>query len=387
MLLEYESIWYPIKLVAINTFKNNVKVAIIMEWLVKSFKLLCLIATIATVSWCLYNFILNEDVSSVTFQQFHNNPENAYPSISFCVLNPLIQEKLDRYGTNVTVGKYQAFLAGRYWDDSVAGIDYDQVTLEFNDYILGYDVLYFNRTRVRLDLNATPWNEWNPPYISLTDFGKKCISIKIPYQQNQEIRNIELFFKPELFENRAQYGWIDWEKDITKSIYVVGIHYFQQVVLAHTWISNFPKRIGNSSKGFTMEFSIGNVEYVQRRNKLREPCLSNFPNYDKDKIEWIIKTVGCRPAYWKSFTTLRACTTKQEMFNLATLFSNICIGNNTLEYIPCRSIESIQYSYAEHAIESSRNETSNAVSLKAIFQVQKFKEIKMVSSNRKTDVP
>ena len=350
-----------------------------MEWLILPYKLLCFTVTIGTISWCLYNFVLNEDVSSIQFKEFQSQPEHVYPSVSFCVINPLLDEKLKEYGTDITVKSYQSFLKGLDWDDKMDAIDYDNVTLDLNDYILDYTVLYGNLTRSKVNFDtAGPDIGWKPPYTSHKDYRGKCFSIEIPYQRNQAIRNIRLNIKKEVFKNRARYTYKDWTKDNTRSIIVIYLNYVQQCIGTNIWKSNFPIRNSNPWRGYTMEFTIGNIEVVQRRNKVQQRCLNGFPNYDRDKVEWVIKTVGCRPPYWRSFTRQRTCNTTKELQDMVRLYKDARV-KSPLDYVPCRSIETLQYNYAEYDHDDNKA-SSSVVTLKVVFQTQKFKEIKMVSS-------
>ena len=54
----------------------------------------CTSATIGFISLCLIKYALNDDVSQVTFQEFHRNEESLYPSITICLSSILYKEKL-----------------------------------------------------------------------------------------------------------------------------------------------------------------------------------------------------------------------------------------------------------------------------------------------------
>ena len=48
------------------------------------YHIICICAVLALTCWCLYKYILDEDVSLVGFETFNDNPNNIYPSITLC---------------------------------------------------------------------------------------------------------------------------------------------------------------------------------------------------------------------------------------------------------------------------------------------------------------
>ena len=351
-----------------------------MEWLILSYKLICLIATTGSVVWCVYNFALNEDVSSVRFRVFQSKPEYIYPSITLCVVNPFLGERLKEYGKDINPGLYQDFLKGSYWENRMKLVDYDNVTFDLNNYILDYQILFNNFTYLKLQFSnySVSESEWRPPYMSLKDHFRKCYSVDIPYQKHQRIRNIKINLKADLFETRIGAKFSDWRMDNTKSLLVIGLNYPNQVNLPAFWKTNFRPRSLDASKSYTMEFAIGSIEISHFRNKIQQRCLDGFPNYDVDLMNWLIETIGCCPPYFRSFSNKRECTTKQELQNITRLYAK-SRDYSPLDYVPCRKIEIVQFRYSE--IDNLvKNNSSNVVSLKILFQQQKFKEIQMVSN-------
>ena len=51
----------------------------------------CLIGAITTTGWCVYNYMLNEDVCLVDFRNLYENNYSSLPTISLCLLNPLLE--------------------------------------------------------------------------------------------------------------------------------------------------------------------------------------------------------------------------------------------------------------------------------------------------------
>ena len=118
-----------------------------IEYCVTSYQNLSFTATLTTVSWCVYNFLLNEDVSLVGFQKFQAHHENLYPMLTICIINPILNKKLKEYKANLNTSSYQSFLKGDIWDPALNDIDYNNVTIDLVDYFL-----YLRRILCDLDL-------------------------------------------------------------------------------------------------------------------------------------------------------------------------------------------------------------------------------------------
>ena len=113
------------------------------DWCERSFKyvfhFLCGVATVGFTIYCVHQYIKDEDVARIEFAEFNAEEDNIYPTITLCFPSPLIEEKLASYGEGITVGSYSAFLTGQNgsWDERMAKIDYDDVSINIEDYFLG----------------------------------------------------------------------------------------------------------------------------------------------------------------------------------------------------------------------------------------------------------
>ena len=353
-----------------------------IEYWVKSYQILCFTATLTTVSWCVYNFLLNEDVSLVGFQKFQANYENLYPMLTICIINPILNKKLKEYGMNSNTSSYQSFLKGDIWDPALNDIDYNNVTIDLVDYFLYYEVVYMNLTYSKITYdelnNAKQHSFWRPPYVSIKDYWKKCCSVDIPYLKNKRIRSLKINLKKELFMNRTGITYKNWNFDNTKSFVSVILSYPHQTHLAASRRLSFRSIDHHQGKSYTMEFTIGNVEVLQRRDKWNDRYEPGIANYDHQVVEEIVNELGCYPPYWKSmFPAKHSCTSIREIQEIRRIYDTVH-DDPRIHYLPpCRIIESLQSRYVEHNLDH-HNTSSNIVTVKLIFQQQKFKEIKMV---------
>jgi hypothetical protein len=96
--------------------------------------LACVITTLITAIWQLLSYLNGEDMTVIHYKQFHQEEIDLYPSIGLCFSNVLIPEKLEKYGiSNIEI--YSRFLAGLEWNQTLLNIDYDDVSLNLEDYI------------------------------------------------------------------------------------------------------------------------------------------------------------------------------------------------------------------------------------------------------------
>ena len=109
------------------------------RWFKYIFHALCFSATVGFTVYCVYQYLLDEDVARIEFEEFNSDINNIYPTISLCFPSPLSEDKLEKYGEGINISTYSSFLTGQSgsWDDRMAQIDYDDVSLNIEDYFLG----------------------------------------------------------------------------------------------------------------------------------------------------------------------------------------------------------------------------------------------------------
>ena len=105
--------------------------------LVNVFDVWCILAAISTISYCIYEYSLDEDSTSVEFQRFDTNKhDQGYPSFTICFLNQILKAKLESYGEQIEASHYLNSLWGYLWDPRMHEIDYDLVTMDLNKHVI-----------------------------------------------------------------------------------------------------------------------------------------------------------------------------------------------------------------------------------------------------------
>ena len=80
-------------------------------------RVLCIAGTIVTAVYCIYTYILNQDVSVVTFRELRETDEDIYPTISLCFGDAAPQDQIQGIINNnlskeSSIDLYQKYLDG-----------------------------------------------------------------------------------------------------------------------------------------------------------------------------------------------------------------------------------------------------------------------------------
>ena len=67
-----------------------------------TFGALCTFGAICLSSYWIYKYWLDEEVSVVHYTKFHESSDNVFPTLSLCVTDPFVDNRLAEYGSNQT---------------------------------------------------------------------------------------------------------------------------------------------------------------------------------------------------------------------------------------------------------------------------------------------
>ena len=107
------------------------------------FIVICIIGALYFTTRCIYEYTLDKDTSSVSYKKFHEDIDSLYPSVSLCFADTFRDDMGEIEKT-----KYVQFLSGCegnpdcVWNSTYANIDYDLVTKDLLDYIIGELILF-----------------------------------------------------------------------------------------------------------------------------------------------------------------------------------------------------------------------------------------------------
>ena len=156
------------------------------------FHIICNLAALGLVCWCIYKFNKDNDVSLVQYKQYHGEKDNIYPSLTLCFTNPFLDDKLKNIGNGINVKTYSNYLQGLHWDDRLVNVDYDNVTIDLDKYLDDIKIVLVN--------GSTYDKHGDKSYhVSMRSSSIKCFSFDIPFLQDLSIEYLVVTVKNSIF--------------------------------------------------------------------------------------------------------------------------------------------------------------------------------------------
>ena len=295
------------------------------------FIFICTVAFLYLFISCIYEYTLDKDITVVKFKEFHAEEDNVQPSITLC-FNDVFHELNNAPGSI----DYPSFLNGSNdrnckWNASYSNLDYDNVTKNLFDYILGEavklqdgtvkievyrDIPYLSQHENNKLMFSKP--DGNRVYISYRGSHAKCITFDMPFIKNKRIMYHSILLNNDIFPNQTR-PMIDG--------FFVSYHYPRQFVRRTSIKMMWPNvktlvapledcsKNGTNTCGlsYTMSFEIDNVSILKRRNKKKHPCIRNWRTDDNEIRLAISKRIGCKPPQWRLSFNISNCSSKEDM--------------------------------------------------------------------------
>ena len=305
------------------------------------FELVCILATIALVFWCCYEFSKDEDVCEVLFKKFHEDQDSIYPDLTFALPNRFNETALKEYDNGFNEMNYFDFLQNSFWDEKMFYIDFEKVSMRLEDFLIQacfYESsmdYYSSKCKGNLIIKRRD-------YFGLAYFTLRSPSDKTMFKASIKL-NTSIFYNG-LRPKREFFVFFSYPDN----------HYLAR----STFLYNWPLRRNESTQKYVMRFSLKGMEVFQRRQKKHQRCYG-MEDYDGKIRKMIIKKAGCRPPMWTANLSEPFCTTieswQEVIAEHVDHFHQSTLNKTYLE--PCRAIKNVQIDYVEENI-SSVKETS-----------------------------
>ena len=336
----------------------------VFKVLEKLFAVICIFATIAFVCYCGYQYYLNEDTSVIRFQGYLTGEDHIYPAITLCFAEYLKNEFVESK-------EYVAYLMGAISNDTMADIDYEEVTIDIQEYLLEAVIDTYQRRQLKYckngcEIKADPreFIDWRPTFNHVNSPPDlRCWTFDMSFMANphEAIRTYTLLFNSSLFKESER-------PTMGKFSLVMAYpgQYYNRRVSIEDW-----KPI--SYRQYTMKFLIQNMIALKRRNKHNEKCNEDWRNRENSIAQNIIEKFECKPPYWLINTSFPTCYNQKQLSDVM----------NALNTLPpdgsCRSIEKIMYTYDEW--EDSFDDYGDGVFKVSIdFQAHTYMEVEQVQA-------
>jgi hypothetical protein len=331
----------------------------------------------------------------VEYVKFHTTDLDVYPSFSLCFGDILNEDKLRNIGVNKK--DYLEFLKGKVWDASLMNIDYHDVSINLNDYLIAVE-MYLENYNGEVEehnyqlfdkTNPAKTQQWKPniyqdsnPFLGLI---QKCLTVDLPYIQGMQQTWMTLVMNKSVFANVRR----PFDRMFSKNpdMLSVEVHYPNQrwrySKAKRNWDSREPTESDQddlmNNRSFAMKFYVFSLEVVQKRNTNKNPCNDRSSIDDENLKSSMIKSITCTAPYLTDpqNRTKSDCSTQQQLKE----FYKMEIRKHI---VPCRRMTQITYLYSEYVSDYYHQKLYNLshdqdiwyVTLK--FPDSRYKEINML---------
>ena len=276
----------------------------------KLFRIICLVATGYLFLRGGWKYFEDESSSKVEYRTFLQDQErDIYPTISLCIHSSIHKSGLyDRTKLNETYAiedpsKYQKFLEGAIWDDRMAEVRYDDVTVDIKDRVESIMVVGMdgkekyiwkpnneskNDTVRTLD-DSSKSSQRFPMYTSYRHAYQKCLSFDLsieamPSIQRHLINAVGISLKDIRIPDVDVQYMISYPGQILR-----GLTIDAEFSWSHRITSGYLK---------AKYLLIDVIEVFRKRNTFRESCNKDWKMFDDTVMKEIIRMANCTPPHW-----------------------------------------------------------------------------------------
>ena len=229
---------------------------------------------------------------------------------------------------NTTKSQYIRHLLGNHFIEKLTKIDYNEVTINLEDYFKRTVLIYKNGTFAKIARSADV-----SIHVTANDFTmnmfRKCFTIDTKNVNMDDVQFVAHIFRMELFRRYVK----------SKNTILAMVHRHNQLLLADSF--HFLSHDGNNSKSESIFIQVNKVEILRRRNKPKEPCLTNVTHWDQMEVLRYTKEVGCSAPYQKPLENFETCSTEKKMkeWNNFSPFERTQKDNHPCQVMPRADFE------------------------------------------------
>ena len=269
------------------------------------FNICCIVALIFMIGYWFYKYeIQDRDIGVVDYRTFKQEENIKYPIVSICFRNPIVEYKLKDINDQINVSTYVKYLKGEIVGDKLRYIDYQNVSLQFQDYFLSAFEKWFNQSKYHKSSSSFEYiNTFNGIY---NYKFIKCFSVRITNNDYRHIKSMVFFYNKQKLKRDLAI------EDAKESSYYVSLHYPGQFLLGD-------EILGSVSMDESFALEAHEIEILKRRSNHRHPCFNDNVQYDDRILIEHLSRKKCRPTYLNAKNGIPICSTmnktKQSTFD------------------------------------------------------------------------
>lgn len=310
-----------------------------------------------TLYW-LVKYLKDDDLVQVDIKPMKSFPKGESLMLSFCFLDPIIESKLKRYDDSLTKQKYIEILSGQRDYMGIEKLDVDNVTLNLTNFLLSDFTILRNGSAIdgtypnfAIELPGVTYSWIAESFVS------KCFGLRSKYK---DVHFTNFGFNSSVFPKGIR----------SSKLFTAAFHLSNKLLIseANAEIDNWPER--QEKEGYSMTFTLQQIEILERRNKRNDPCLADGLKYDQISLGNHLYEIGFRAPYQKTSKELKICESKEELKEANSFPDSI---NE-----PCTILATVTFTYNEEKVDSEEMDP-DVFDVNIIFP-KHFKEIKMVKA-------
>ena len=317
----------------------------------------CFITTSGLISFWIYKFSMNEDLSTVEYKEYDNDGiGTSYLSSTICFKNPFVSSNKAHLNQSQK-NEYLRYFMGDETSKEPE-VSYEKAALNLTDFVQQYYIRLRNGTKGYYK----PFEfEFEVIQDSFNGFWLgnfyRCFDLVAPHS--------DVEFMGILVDNMIHDQGI---REISLS-FVIFFHYPHQILrpslfYQHSW----PKRRMLNGSRYQMLFTVENVEIYKRRKS----CKPNVDTYDELIMKNFMKKIGCSPPYFKGNFNFTTCNTSKQLKLMA---ESIDLNNKHGVDPPCTSLEFMAFKYDEIEFENLKDgEDGRSFWISFVVPNKSFKE-------------
>lgn len=249
------------------------------------------------ISYWFYKYVVEDrDIGVVDYLSLEDTKDVDFPLPTLCIKTPFLTETLNKTIFGMTRTDYLKYLRGEIWNNTYELINYENVTINLNDY-------FTHATEKRT--NDFSWRNstllfnhkvvFNGFY--LTSF-LKCFSIESNIRNHRDIKKLQLYYSIQ--------GLVD-------SSIGPNVPIFYKI--------NYPGQylLGDNPYYYSMKegnyrfVRVKKIEILKRRDTNNKKCSENYLRYDQMILKQHLSTTGCHPPYLETGTETPKCDSMKRL--------------------------------------------------------------------------
>ena len=301
----------------------------------------CLFLTSMMVSYWIYKFgIEDRDIGVVDYIPITESEDIERPNLAICLSFPILEKRFENY--NFSSIEYYRYLKGDIFDRKFLEIDYENITLDIQDYFRDGILTFFNSTRIRL--NETDLKHeviFNGFYIRRRSKNSnlaltnprliKCFTSTVTKAKSKDMKELYLSYEKLRLMSDLKNKWM---RSGAISLFT-NLIYPRQFLLQVSQMYHFDM----SNNDNIIETNLLDLEILKSRNSHNRRCLGDEILYDEYALRKHLQNVGCRPPYISPFESSPSCSEKKDIKRSKYSYHETIKSTNS---IPCRRISSIK---------------------------------------------